>query len=958
MLRILTTVVVATIMFLAVIGAGIAIADEPEVIYRGTWEVVRFDISPPLRDIKSATIEPGLPYGGLMVDPEGNYTGPLGPQDFDYIVQRVAGAGEIPTPLVSFDGPSNLAFVSPPDPVGDVGPNHYVAMSNLYFAVYDKTGTALLGPVANNTLWSGFGGDCETDNSGDPIVVYDQLADRWVLTQFTSSGPTYFNCVAVSTSPDPTGTYFRYAFSTGTNFPDYPKYGVWPDGLYISTREFAGSFAGVGAYAVDRAQLVAGNPAPTVISFLVPPGSTPYNVGDGLLPSDMDGVITPPAGSPNYFMGSMDNGGQYGAPLDALTLWRFHADFATPGNSTFALTDTIPINPYDTQFPCSPGSRDCIPQPGTSTKVDILSYRQRPMHRLAYRNFGSHESLVTNQSVEAAPGIAGIRWWELRDPNGTPTIFQEGTYAPGTTDGIHRWMGSIAMDSAGNMALGYSASDATTTFPSSWYTGRLSSDQPGIMAQGEASIINGTGSQTGSARWGDYTSMNVDPTDDCTFWYVNEYVPTTSSTGWRLHIGAFKFDECGTPDFYLSANPSHVDICTGSDAIYGITVGQVAGFTNPVTLSATGNPAGTSTSFVPNPVTPPGASTFTIGATGAAAPGSYVVTVSGAASGSSGHSIPIDLNVFSVAPGTSTLVQPFNGALNQPLRPDFQWTAVAQGSAYTLQVATDAAFSNVVYTTTVPGTTATPNSDLASNTQHFWRVMTANPCGAGATSATYSFYTEALPGDCGVGTTASVEFFDDFETGAPGWAIGSGSVGNTWALSTTRAYSGASSYYGVDVSTTSDQRLDSPAVVLPAGANPLTLQFWNWQLMEDKSGGCWDGGDAEISTDDGATWVPLPDALMLTDPYDGPTTGLGNLDGWCDDLGAASTFWKKAVVNIDAYAGQTVRFRFRLGTDSSVSREGWYVDDVKVQSCVAGDVPIFTDGFESGDTSGWSSATP
>jgi hypothetical protein len=192
------------------------------------------------------------------------------------------------------------------------------------------------------------------------------------------------------------------------------------------------------------------------------------------------------------------------------------------------------------------GSRNCIPQPTTAQRVDILSYRQRPMHRAAYRNFGTHESIVTNQSVEAVAGIAGIRWWEIRLPGGTPTLFQEGTYAPGATDGIHRWMGSIAMDQFGNMALGYSASDATATFPSSWYTGRLASDPPGQMPQGEDSFIDGTGSQLSTgARWGDYTSMNLDPTDDCTFWYVNQYYPVTSNNIWRMRVGAFRFPPCG-----------------------------------------------------------------------------------------------------------------------------------------------------------------------------------------------------------------------------------------------------------------------------------------------------------------------------------------------------------------------------------------------------------------------------
>ena len=515
-------------------------------IYRGVSPVVKFDVSPPLREITPA--EPDF-HAALEIfdDLPSGLEGPLGPQDTDPLVQQFTGTNLIPSPLASFNGPPNVAGFTPPDPVGDVGPNHYVAMSNVHFAVYSKTGTLLFGPVANNTLWAGFGGDCQTDNSGDPIVIYDQLADRWLLTQFTASGPTYFNCIAISTSGDPTGSYFRYAVGTGTNFPDYPKYGVWSDAYYISTREFgAVSFAGVGAYALSRAELIAGNPNPTIISFLVPPGGTPYNVGDGLLPADLDGSTLPPNGSPEYFVGSMDNGGPYGAPQDALTLWKFTADFNTPANSSFVLANTIPVASFDSIFPCTPsGSRSCIPQPGTSVKIDILSYRQRPTWRLAYRNFGTHEALVTNQSVEAATGIAGVRWWEIRDPNGTPTIFQQGTYAPGVTDGIHRWMGSIAMDQDGNMGLGYSAS-SSSTFPSIWYTGRLAGDPLGTMPQGEGSIQNGTGSQTSSgSRWGDYTSMNIDPVDDCTFWYVNEYLPTTSTAGWQLRIGAFKFPTCG-----------------------------------------------------------------------------------------------------------------------------------------------------------------------------------------------------------------------------------------------------------------------------------------------------------------------------------------------------------------------------------------------------------------------------
>src|SRR6184192_101347 len=486
--------------------------------YRGVMPVVKFDISPPLRSMK-----PLLPKECTLREDEERGPiplGPVGPVLPDKAVQRVLGKIGIPGPIISFDGNSNLCGCSPPDPNGAVGPNHVVTMANLHFQIFNKSGQSLFGPAANNTLWSGFGGGCQTQNAGDPVVLYDQLADRWLLSQFTSSAP-YLQCVALSQTNDPTGSYYRWSIPTGSgnNFPDYPKAGMWPDAYYFSTREFAGgsSFVGVGAYALDRVQALAGNPNPTVVGFLAPP-SPAYVVGDGLLPSDLDGMTPPPAGSPNYFVGSEDNNGPYGAPADALTVWKFHYDPMIPGNSTFTLTNTLPTSPFNSILALCGGTRACIPQPGTANKIDHLGYRQRPLFRLAYRNFGSHESLVTNQSVSAGTGpngeVSGIRWWELRSPNSSPVIFQEGTYAPGLTDGIHRWMGSIAMNSLGDIALAFSAANGTnpSTFPSVYYTARHDGDPPGQMTLGEGVIINGTGSQTGTAsRWGDYTSMLIDP---------------------------------------------------------------------------------------------------------------------------------------------------------------------------------------------------------------------------------------------------------------------------------------------------------------------------------------------------------------------------------------------------------------------------------------------------------------
>jgi hypothetical protein len=517
--------------------------------YRGVLPVERFDVSPPLRSIAPLPGKPGLEREIEELEVPNSRAGQT--HDRDPILQSLLGPLAIPTPIISFDGIANLCNCLVPDANGEVGRDHYVSMINFHFQIFDKSGTSLYGPAANNTLWYGFGGICETDSGIDPIVLYDQLADRWLLTQVTQlpgSGPPFYHCVALSTSPDPTGTYYRWAFPTGGNYPDYPKFGMWPNAYFISAKEFAGTtFVGIGISAANRAQMLAGNPNPQLISYILPPGSMPYNVSDGLLPADLDGMTPPPANNPHYFVGSMDNDHSYGAPQDALTLWKFVVDFANPPNSSFTLAKTLPMQPFDTLLSTCSG-RNCIPQRDTTNKLDHLGYRQRPLFRLAYRNFGTYEALVTNQSVEGAPGVSGIRWWELRSPNNDPIIFQEGTFAPGAIDGIHRWMGSIAQNKRGDMALGYSASNSAI-FPGIRYTGRLVSDPPGQMSLGEGSIKEGTGSLTGIQRWGDYTGMTVDPVDDCTFWYTNQYVPTTSYNGWQVRIGAFRYPGCveGSP---------------------------------------------------------------------------------------------------------------------------------------------------------------------------------------------------------------------------------------------------------------------------------------------------------------------------------------------------------------------------------------------------------------------------
>jgi hypothetical protein len=418
---------------------------------------------------------------------------------------------------------------APPDTNGAVGATQYVQWVNTYFAVFDKTTGAIAAgfPKAGNSIWAGFGGGCQTNNDGDPIVQYDKLANRWILTQFSVSTTPYLQCVAVSTTSDATGSYYRYAFSYGTTqFNDYPKMGVWPDGYYISYNIFNNgqTFAGSKVCAFDRNSMLTGAAA-TQQCFQL---STSYG---GLLPSDLDGTTAPPAGSPNFFMNFGSN---------SLNLWKFKVNWVTPANSTFTGPASIPVAAFNAA--CSGGGA-CIPQPNTSQKLDSLA--DRLMYRLAYRNRSGVESLVVNHSVAVGTNkktqVTSVRWYEIRNPNGTPTVFQQGTL--GTSDGIHRWMGSIAMDKQGNIALGYSASNSSVK-PSIRYTGRLVTDALGTM-QTENIIQAGGGSQSANlSRWGDYSAMTVDPVDDCTFWFTSEYLKANGTFNWSTRIASFKFPGC------------------------------------------------------------------------------------------------------------------------------------------------------------------------------------------------------------------------------------------------------------------------------------------------------------------------------------------------------------------------------------------------------------------------------
>jgi hypothetical protein len=539
-------------------------------------EAVAFDTSRPAREIAPLSAggrfalpanEEGLldvrpERGGAFADSGFGGDGTLSANN--NVPGKALGRGR-PQVFSNFEGLSNqdnfnlFGFrVNPPDPVGDVGPFHYVEMINLAVAVYDKAGSLVMGPLAIGDLWAGFPVEDCTDPSGDPIVVYDQLVNRWILSQFTTrftpnpQEDRFYNCVAVSKTPDPTGEYYRYAFPTGNFFPDYPKYGVWTDTYILTTREFGPTVEyGIGVYALEKAAMISGKPKARAVQFFLDYTEVPLPlIGDGLLPADIDGRRRPRNGAPAPILGTQDDNYGYGAAFDAINVWELTVQWTSRPRASLELAAQLPVAEFDSAFPCAPTARDCLPQPGITNPaqfLDVLSYRQRPTHRLAYRNFGTHEALVTNQSVEARPGVAGVRWYEVRRVNGTYSVHQQGTYAP--DDGVHRWMGSAAMDRDGNIAVGYSVVNGVDVYPGIRYTGRLADDPLGQMTLSEGTIVDGTGVQlTVNSRWGDYTSLNVDPVDDCTFWYVNEYYTAegqaSSLAGWQTRIASFRFPEC------------------------------------------------------------------------------------------------------------------------------------------------------------------------------------------------------------------------------------------------------------------------------------------------------------------------------------------------------------------------------------------------------------------------------
>ncbi|MFA5418612.1 MAG: hypothetical protein WC341_09150, partial [Bacteroidales bacterium] len=411
------------------------------------------------------------------------------------------------SPIMNFEGQNSPYY--PPDANASVGPNHIMQTVNTTYAIWNKAGTQVVAPTAMNTLFAGVPGG--NNNDGDPLILFDSQADKWLAVEFSISGSPQYMLFAVSQSNDPSGIWNRWSFVMN-GMPDYEKVGIWQDGYYMSTNTSSGD----DVYVLERNEMIAGGASPQMVQFNNPWRPTTIDGFHCILPLDNDGPYAP-AGAPGLFITMNDDA--IGGGNDELWIYECDVDWTTPTNSTFTRTQQLAVSPFDSDFG---NTWNNIVQPGTSQKLDAIPMVL--MYRAQYRNFGTSQAIVCTHTVDLdATNHAGIRWYELENTAGTWGIRQQGTYGP---DENHRWMGSIAMNASHEIGIGYSIS-SSTVYPGIRYTGQSSAEN--ALASGNLDIIeeiiqSSTNSQTGANRWGDYASMSVDPVDDETFWFTTEYI--------------------------------------------------------------------------------------------------------------------------------------------------------------------------------------------------------------------------------------------------------------------------------------------------------------------------------------------------------------------------------------------------------------------------------------------------
>ncbi len=697
-------------------------------------------VSSALRDLPTAVQKfkvefvDNPPYHESAFDSNGIRYGTNSNKYYDKLADKSRTKGTVlPTPntVTDFPGMSNLDFALPPDTEGAVGPFHYVQQINKSTSIYHKDGSIAVPAFNTNQLWTGFGGPCESDNSGDAITLYDEQADRWILSQFAiATGQSV--CFAVSTTPDPTGSYFLYELAT-QRLPDYYKLGIWPaidnNAIFMSTN--SGAPGKYDVYALDRENMLAGvtpKPAQYFQDY--------YNL---LMPADSDG--TPPNDStPGYFYTFRDGGESYftnPTEVDSLDIFEFNVDWDNPSQSSFTRVQEITTDNGLAEFNwtvCGFFEDNCLPQPG-GLKLNAHSWW--PMQRFQFRQFGAKQVLVGSWvvNVEVSPTIRSApRWFELNKSNGDWTLAQQGTFSP---DSEHRFLPSIAMDASGGIGMVFSKV-SENTFASMYYTAHGKSDLAGTMRP-EKIVKQGNGVQTSPLRgWGDYASMDIDPIDQCTFWMTSEYVPITDDRPWETHIAAFRLPEC----VFMSVVDNHKDLCSMTSDSLSYDLNLSDGFINTTDLMVNNCPIGNNCSFSTNPVIKPqNNSTLNISGLLNDAATSHLISINANNSidTSINNNIEVSLSIFDALAQKPQLLNPLPSALTFK-KVDFNWTFPKQAQNYTIEIDDDPLFNSIDFNLN-SNITKIQSPELNLGQCYYWRVTSNNVCGIGETSQRSEFYT-------------------------------------------------------------------------------------------------------------------------------------------------------------------------------------------------------------------------
>ncbi len=864
--------------------------------------------------------------------------------------------------IINVDG-SSFTGVNPSDTNGDIGINYYVqsinnsSSSNIF--IINKTDGTLAAEFLLDSLAAGSGTGCGA-GQGDPVIFFDQFASngpgqnkgRWVLTEFTSSS----FCVYVSQTSDPTaGSWFIYEFQSSTGgLPDYPKFGNWTDAYYIGANE------GPIQYALDKANMITGSTARPA-QFFSGTGLPGFGF-QHIMPADADGEAEPPVGAPGIFMRHRD--GDYhdsGTLPDVLEIFEFHVDWNNSANSTFTGPINIEVSEFDTNLGGTNFGDLSVIQP---TGTNLFPLKQPLMWRVQHRTINDKQYIVGNMVTDVdGNDLHGVRWFQLERPAATVTegwsLADEGTYALGDT--VNRWMASTAMDGDGNIAIGYNVSDSST-FPGMRYAGRLTTDPAGTMPHGENSIIEGSASN-GNSRWGDYSSLSVDPVDECTFWYTAQY---NVSSNWSTRIASFKFEQCGcllTLDTVLVTGTSSISDNTIQVSWNDSTVAEMTEY-RIFRSTASGSGYVLVGTVADSSMGVGSTGTYTFNDTTVSAGTEYFYIVRASDGGSCLTQASNESS--STATGLCTLAPTFNGtnsitndtasqcslSINWPSATS-QCPNGAGELRYSVYRSLSAGFtpgSGNIITNDIDALTFTDSDGtLASGREYFYIVRSED------LDNNIQDLNLAIRSAFPTGPIAPSVFNENLDTynnisdaENQGWSHNSTIGSDDWRIETGDDHTTGtgSAFVSTDVNISSDKFLATKSF---SPSDTSTLSFFH-KFDFELGTSAWDGAILEITTDGGDTWTNLG-AQITSGGYNvtlNPANPLGAVPAW----GGLQATYVEVQVDLGSFANQVAQIRWHMGTDTSIGGGDWKVDDIIISdvgtlsACSQIDL-IFMDGFET-----------